>query len=283
MKTVSDSKQLRAQIKAWRLAGETIAFVPTMGNLHLGHLTLVEEAKKRATKVVVSIFVNPMQFDNKNDLSNYPRTLQDDQDKLISHNTDLLFTPTPDLIYPKGLDAQTFVEVPGISDILCGASRPGHFRGVATIVTKLFNLVTPDVACFGTKDYQQLQVIKNMVEDLSIDTEIIGVLTVREDSGLAKSSRNNYLTTHEMTVAPLLYQTMQQLAVAITQGESIVEQIALATDRLNASEFITDYIKVRYANDLSEANAADQELVILAAAYLGKARLIDNMVFNPNS
>jgi len=283
MKTVSDSKQLRAQIKAWRLAGETIAFVPTMGNLHLGHLTLVEEAKKRATKVVVSIFVNPMQFDNKNDLSNYPRTLQDDQDKLISHNTDLLFTPTPDLIYPKGLDAQTFVEVPGISDILCGASRPGHFRGVATIVTKLFNLVTPDVACFGTKDYQQLQVIKNMVEDLSIDTEIVGVLTVREESGLAKSSRNNYLTAHEMSVAPLLYKTMQQLALAITQGESIVEQIALATDRLNASEFITDYIKVRYANDLSEANAADQELVILAAAYLGKARLIDNMVFNPNS
>ncbi|NRA52904.1 MAG: pantoate--beta-alanine ligase [Gammaproteobacteria bacterium] len=282
MKTISDSKQLRAQIRAWRLAGETIAFVPTMGNLHLGHLTLVDEAKKRASKVVVSIFVNPMQFDNKNDLSNYPRTLQEDQDKLIDRQTDLLFTPTPALIYPKGLDAQTYVEVPGISDILCGASRPGHFRGVATIVAKLFNLVTPDVACFGTKDYQQLQVIKNMVTDLSIGTEIVGVPTVRETTGLAKSSRNNYLTEQEMSVAPLLFETMQQLALAITDGESIVEQIALATDKLNASPFITDYIKVRYANDLSKVTAADQNLVILAAAYLGKARLIDNMVFNPN-
>ena len=282
MKTISDSKQLRAQIRAWRLAGETIAFVPTMGNLHLGHLTLVDEAKKRASKVVVSIFVNPMQFDNKNDLSNYPRTLQEDQDKLIDRQTDLLFTPTPALIYPKGLDAQTYVEVPGISDILCGASRPGHFRGVATIVAKLFNLVTPDVACFGTKDYQQLQVIKNMVTDLSIGTEIVGVPTVRETTGLAKSSRNNYLTEQEMSVAPLLFETMQQLALAITDGESIVEQIALATDKLNASPFITDYIKVRYANDLSKVTAADQNLVILAAAYLGKARLIDNMVFNPH-
>lgn len=281
MNTVSDTTQLRAQIKAWRMACESIAFVPTMGNLHQGHLSLVKEARKRATKVVVSIFVNPMQFDNKNDLSNYPRTLQQDSDKLIARGVDLLFTPTPQLMYPKGLDAQTFVEVPDLSDILCGASRPGHFRGVATIVTKLLNLVTPDVACFGTKDYQQLQVIRTMVEDLSINTEIVGVLTVREPSGLAKSSRNGYLTEHELTVAPLLYQTMQLLAQAITAGESINEQIALACDRLNATEFTTDYIKVRYANDLSETTTADRELVILAAAYLGKARLIDNLVFNP--
>lgn len=281
MNTVSQSKALRAQIQAWRQAGEIIAFVPTMGNLHLGHLTLVEEAKKRATKVVVSIFVNPMQFDNKNDLSNYPRTLQEDSEQLIAHGVDLLFTPTPELIYPKGLDAQTFVEVPGISDILCGASRPGHFRGVSTIVTKLFNLVTPDVACFGTKDYQQLQVIKTMVEDLSINTEIVGVLTVREPSGLAKSSRNNYLTAHELTIAPLLYQTMQSLAAAITAGEPINEQILLANKALAESEFTPDYIKVRYANDLSETTTADRELVILAAAYLGNARLIDNLVFDP--
>ncbi|NRA71309.1 MAG: pantoate--beta-alanine ligase [Gammaproteobacteria bacterium] len=283
MITTENTAQLRAQIKAWRLAGETIAFVPTMGNLHLGHLTLVAEAKKRATKIVASIFVNPMQFDNPNDLTNYPRTLEQDSEQLIAQGVDLLFTPTPEIMYPKGLDAQTFVEVPGISDILCGASRPGHFRGVATIVTKLFNLVTPDIACFGTKDYQQLQVIRAMVEDLSIDTEIIGVETVRESSGLAKSSRNGYLTADELTVAPLLYQVMQQLAKAVKQGESITEQISLAIARLDVSDFTTDYVKVRYADDLTNATTADRQLVILAAAFLGKARLIDNLVFEPSA
>ena len=283
MITTANTAQLRAQIKAWRLAGETIAFVPTMGNLHLGHLTLVAEAKKRATKIVASIFVNPMQFDNPNDLTNYPRTLEQDSEQLIAQGVDLLFTPTPEIMYPKGLDAQTFVEVPGISDILCGASRPGHFRGVATIVTKLFNLVTPDIACFGTKDYQQLQVIRAMVEDLSIDTEIIGVETVRESSGLAKSSRNGYLTADELTVAPLLYQVMQQLAKAVKQGESITEQISLAIARLDVSDFTTDYVKVRYADDLTNATTADRQLVILAAAFLGKARLIDNLVFEPSA
>ena len=283
MITVADTNSLRAQIKAWRMAGETIAFVPTMGNLHLGHLTLVSEAKKRASKVVVSIFVNPMQFTNPDDLSNYPRTLDQDSEQLVANGVDLLFTPTPQIMYPKGLDAQTFVEVPGISNILCGASRPGHFRGVATIVSKLFNLVTPDVACFGTKDYQQLQVIRLMVEDLSINTEIVGVATVREDSGLAKSSRNGYLTPEQLIIAPLLYQTMQQLAKAVSAGKSIAEQIEIASKSLNASEFSTDYIRICYADDLSPATKADRELVILAAAYLGKARLIDNLVFNPNA
>ena len=269
MITVADTNSLRAQIKAWRMAGETIAFVPTMGNLHLGHLTLVSEAKKRASKVVVSIFVNPMQFTNPDDLSNYPRTLDQDSEQLVANGVDLLFTPTPQIMYPKGLDTQTFVEVPGISNILCGASRPGHFRGVATIVSKLFNLVTTDVACFGTKDYQQLQVIRLMVEDLSINTEIVGVATVREDSGLAKSSRNGYLTPEQLIIAPLLYQTMQQLANAVSAGESIAEQIEIASKSLNASEFSTDYIRICYADDLSPATKADRELVILAAAYLG--------------
>jgi len=280
MLVIAETKALRAQIKQWRRDGETIAFVPTMGNLHRGHLTLMQQAKKRATKVVASIFVNPMQFDNKNDLANYPRTLISDQKKLIEEGVDMLFTPTPEIMYPKGLDAQSFVEVPGISDILCGASRPGHFRGVATIVAKLFNLVTPDVACFGTKDYQQLRVIKLMVEDLSIDIEIVGVETVRETSGLAKSSRNGYLTEQELTVAPLLYETMQQVATAVQAGQCIEVSIANAIKAIDDSDFTTDYIRIQNAQDLSGVCDSDNRLVILAAAYLGKARLIDNMVFS---
>ncbi|MDP2561492.1 pantoate--beta-alanine ligase [Psychrobium sp. 1_MG-2023] len=279
MLVVAQTNQLREQIKAWQRAGETIAFVPTMGNLHTGHLTLVEEAKQRATKVVVSIFVNPMQFDNKNDLTNYPRTLEQDSGQLIAHGVDMLFTPTPDIMYPKGLDAQTFVEVPNISNIFCGESRPGHFRGVATIVAKLFNLVTPDVACFGVKDYQQLRVIKLMVEDLSMDIDIVGVDTVREESGLAKSSRNGYLNQQQLTVAPLLYQVMQQLAAEVSNGQRIDIAIAKATETLNQSDFTTDYIRVQRADNLGDVTDNDRELVILAAANLGPARLIDNLVF----
>lgn len=280
MLVVSETKTLRGQIKQWQRDGETIAFVPTMGNLHRGHLTLMQEAKKRGTKVVASIFVNPMQFNNKNDLANYPRTLEEDQRKLIAEGVDMLFTPTPEIMYPKGLDAQTFVEVPVLSNILCGASRPGHFRGVATIVAKLFNLVTPDIACFGTKDYQQLRVIKLMVKDLSFDIDIVGVETVREDSGLAKSSRNGYLTKEELEVAPLLYKTMQDIAKAVQRGECIELAVAHGIEALNKSEMTTDYIRIQNAKDLSGVNDADKDLVILAAAYLGEARLIDNMVFS---
>lgn len=279
MLVIDETKALRTQIKQWQRDGETIAFVPTMGNLHRGHLTLMQEARKRGTKVVASIFVNPMQFNNKNDLANYPRTLELDKQKLIAQGVDLLFTPTPEIMYPKGLDAQTFVEVPVLSNILCGASRPGHFRGVATIVAKLFNLVTPDVACFGTKDYQQLRVIKLMVEDLSFDIDIIGVETVRESSGLAKSSRNGYLTTNELEIAPLLYKTMQDIAQAVQAGECIELAVAHGIESLNQSEFTTDYIRIQNAKDLSGVNDDDKKLVILAAAYLGQARLIDNMVF----
>ena len=265
--------------KKWRKAGETIAFVPTMGNLHSGHLTLMQEAKKRASRVVACIFVNPMQFDNANDLTNYPRTMQQDCAALIDAGVDMLFTPTPTIMYPKGLDAQTYVEVPGISDILCGASRSGHFRGVATIVAKLFNLVTPDIAIFGSKDYQQLQVIKLMVEDLSMDVEIVGIETVREDSGLAKSSRNGYLSENELKIAPLLYQTMQQIITLIQGGESIDNALSIGIKTLNASEFKVDYLQVQNAKDLSDVAEHDNELVIVAAAFLGSARLIDNMVF----
>jgi len=280
MLVASSQSQLRQQINAWKRAGETIAFVPTMGNLHSGHISLVTEAKKHASKVVVSIFINPMQFTNPDDLTNYPRTLEQDSEQLIANGVDLLFTPTPDIMYPKGLDVQTFVEVPGISDVFCGASRPGHFRGVATIVNKLFNLVTPDIACFGTKDYQQLQVIKLMVEDLSIDIKIIGVDTVRTAQGLAKSSRNGYLTQDELALAPLLYKVMQQIAHDIRGKIAIDVAIKTATLTLDNTLFATDYIHVQRADNLTDPCVDDKDLVILAAAQLGAARLIDNLVFS---
>ena len=278
MFSLSDTAELRRQIKTWRRNGETIAFVPTMGNLHQGHLSLVQAAKQRADRVVASIFVNPMQFDDTNDLDAYPRTLEADSAALAGEGVDLLFTPTPAIIYPKGLEQQTFVEVPGISDILCGESRPGHFRGVATVVTKLFNLVQPDIACFGEKDYQQLRVIRLMVEDLSMDIEIVGVPTCRERDGLAMSSRNGYLTDEERSRAPLLAHTMRHLGEQLSAGDDVDEAIARAVNALNNKGFVTDYIKVRNALDLQPARSRDRELVILMAAFLGKARLIDNLV-----
>ncbi len=202
MQVFADIAVLREQIKQIKREGRRVAFVPTMGNLHEGHLTLVRKARELADVVVVSIFVNPMQFDRAEDLKNYPRTLEEDLSKLNGEGVDLVLTPTPETMYPQGLDKQTFVEVPGLSYMLEGASRPGHFRGVATIVTKLFNIVQPDVACFGEKDFQQLAVIRQMVEDLCMDIEIVGVATVRELDGLAMSSRNNLLTLDERNVRP---------------------------------------------------------------------------------
>ncbi|MGL5393104.1 MAG: pantoate--beta-alanine ligase, partial [Shewanella sp.] len=221
MITSAHIEDIRTQVRAWRAKGETVAFVPTMGNLHQGHLTLVKQAAQKCDHVVVSIFVNPMQFGQHEDLDAYPRTLAADSQALTGAGAALLFTPTPAMIYPKGLAQQTYVEVPGISDMLCGESRPGHFRGVATIVCKLFNLVQPDVAFFGNKDYQQLLVIKTMVEDLSLPIEIIGVDTIREASGLAMSSRNGYLTADEKARAPALKQALDAMAQGIQRGESI--------------------------------------------------------------
>lgn len=280
MYTTAVIAEIRAQVRAWRAKGETVAFVPTMGNLHAGHITLVKEAKRRADHVVASIFVNPMQFGKNEDLDAYPRTLADDQAGLISAGCELLFTPTPDIIYPKGLDAQTFVEVPGISDELCGASRPGHFRGVATIVLKLFNIVQPDIALFGRKDFQQLLVIRTMVEDLSLPLEIIGVETVREPSGLAMSSRNGYLSADEKHRAAALKAALDTLASQISSGGQISEAIDGANQRLIDAGFRPDYLEVRSATTLAPATDADTELVVLAAAYMGKARLIDNLVFS---
>lgn len=279
MLVVNNPAALREQIGQWHREGRAIAFVPTMGNLHQGHLTLVEEARRHGDKVVVSIFVNPLQFDKAEDLANYPRTLEQDCAALEAAGVDLVFTPTPEIMYPQGLASQTFVEVPGISSLLEGALRPGHFRGVSTVVTKLFNLVQPNVACFGEKDYQQLALIRKMVADMAMPIEIVGVPTVRAEDGLALSSRNGYLTAAERAIAPELARTMNWIAEQIEAGNShLPSLVAQASQRLDNAGFRTDAIDIVDADTLESASAESQRLVILMAAYLGKARLIDNQV-----
>jgi pantoate--beta-alanine ligase len=277
MQTIEQISNLRGEINLWRQQGLKIAFVPTMGNLHQGHIALVEKAKLVADKVVASIFVNPMQFGANEDIGNYPRTMTADQKKLLTAGCDLLFTPTPAIIYPKGLDQQSYVEVPNVSQHYCGESRPGHFRGVTTVVCKLFNLVQPDIACFGLKDYQQVQVIQTMVEDLSMPIEIIAVETVREASGLALSSRNNYLNKEEKNIAPALSQNLKWLAQAIRSNDDFVGLAQKAASNINMAGMKTDYIHICHARTLQPASKDDKELVILAAAHCGKARLIDNL------
>ncbi|ATF94112.1 Pantothenate synthetase [Cedecea neteri] len=269
---------LRQQIRRWRQEGKRIALVPTMGNLHDGHMTLVEEAKAVADVVVVSIFVNPMQFDRPDDLARYPRTLQEDCEKLNRRKVDMVFAPAPVDVYPQGLDTQTFVDVPGISTMLEGASRPGHFRGVSTIVSKLFNLVQPDVACFGQKDYQQLALIRKMVADMGYDIEIIGVPTVRAKDGLALSSRNGYLTADQRKIAPGLSKVMNSLADKLRGGDRDTEEmLILAATELNEKGFRSDDLQIRDADTLLELSTESKRAVILMAAWLGQARLIDNI------
>jgi pantoate--beta-alanine ligase len=248
-----------------------------MGNLHAGHLALVAEARRLAERVVVSIFVNPLQFGPQEDFGAYPRTLARDQELLAGAGTDLLFAPSVEVVYPRGQADQTRVEVPGISDILCGASRPGHFVGVATVVCKLFNMVQPDLAVFGEKDYQQLLVIRRMTLDLSLPVVIQGLATVREADGLAMSSRNGYLTAQERARAPTLYLTLQRCAEWLRQGLDIAAVEGLAGEEITAAGFGPDYVSVRRATDLGLPQVGDRELVILAAARLGRARLIDNL------
>ena len=278
MKILNSIAALRAQISAWRQNGERIAFVPTMGNLHNGHLKLVDVAKSQADRVIVSIFVNPMQFGKNEDLDSYPRTLEADCAGLTAHGADAVFTPTPDMMYPRGLDVQTFVEVPLLGDLHCGASRAGHFRGVSTIVCKLFNLVQPDIACFGQKDYQQLAIIRQMVTDLSLPIDIIGVATERAANGLALSSRNGYLTPEQLATAPQLYQVLQQLRAQILAGNHDYRSLEQHTkQQLSAAGFTPDYIDISDQTDLTLATTAEQAKVILAAAWLGNTRLIDNL------
>ncbi|WP_105738876.1 pantoate--beta-alanine ligase [Cronobacter dublinensis] len=268
---------LRQQIRRLRMEGKRIALVPTMGNLHDGHMTLVDEAKTHADVVVVSIFVNPMQFDRADDLARYPRTLQEDCEKLKKRGADIVFAPTPDEVYPQGMTEQTFVEVPGLSSMLEGASRPGHFRGVSTVVSKLFNLVQPDVACFGEKDYQQLALIRKMVTDMGYDIDIIGVPTVRAKDGLALSSRNGYLTSDQRKIAPGLSKVMNAMAEKLRAGERDSEAIiAAAREELSEKGFRPDDLQIRDADTLLALSPASKRAVILMAAWLGQARLIDN-------
>lgn len=279
MQTLETIAQLGEQLAKWRQAGERIAFVPTMGNLHAGHLSLVAHARELAERVVASIFVNPLQFGQGEDLDAYPRTPEEDALKLQQAGVDLLFRPQEAEVYPQGREGLTFVEVPGISDILCGASRPGHFRGVATVVAKLFNMVQPDVACFGEKDYQQLTVLRRMVAELNFPIEIVGVATEREADGLAMSSRNGYLTAEERRIAPQLYQSLQALAGQLRAGNrnwALLEQ--QARERLAGAGLRPDYVSIRRAADLGPPGPAETALVILAAAFLGRARLIDNLL-----
>ena len=281
MQTVHTIAEVRSLVAAWHRASERVAFVPTMGNLHAGHIRLVAEARHHADRVVASVFVNPLQFSAGEDFGAYPRTLAADQEKLAAAGTDLLFAPSEQEMYPLGRDGLSFVEVPGLSDILCGAFRPGHFRGVATVVSKLFNIVQPDVALFGEKDYQQLLVIRRFVRDLDLPVEIVGVPTVREADGLAMSSRNGYLQPAERQLATEVYATLRQVERAICDGGRDYTDIeGAACMRLSSAGFVPDYVSVRRAEDLGLPTAAERRLVVLAAARLGKARLIDNLLIN---
>lgn len=280
MQVIQEITALRELRRKWRLNNEDIAFVPTMGNLHDGHLQLVKEAKKVSSKVVVSIFVNPLQFGPDEDLDAYPKTLENDKSSLAELGVDALFMPKSEDIYSRGLEQQTFVEVPGLSYMICGASRPGHFRGVATIVCKLFNMVQPNHAFFGEKDFQQLQVIQAMVTDLSMNLTIHGVPTQRHQDGLAMSSRNGYLTSQQRAIAPILYSEIQQLRDHIISGRRDFRVlIASAKTHLSNAGFNPDYIELRNAETLLQVGHEDKDLVILAAAFCGKTRLIDNLRF----
>lgn len=270
---------LRGRLDAWRREGARIAFVPTMGNLHEGHLDLARAAGERADRVVASIFVNPLQFGPGEDFAAYPRTLADDLDRLAGTPCDVVFAPTEADMYPHGREGTTRVEVPGLSEILCGASRPGHFSGVATVVAKLFHLVQPDLAVFGQKDYQQLAIIRRMVAELDFPLEIQGVPTRREADGLAMSSRNRYLSAAERQVAPALHAALQAAADRLRQGER--DYVALqhaGMDNMRSAGMAPEYFEVRRQGDLAPPARSDRNLVVLAASKLGRARLIDNVL-----
>ena len=281
MITVKSLRELRAAVSRARSEGKRIALVPTMGNLHAGHIALVEKATQRADFVVTSIFVNPLQFGANEDLDKYPRTLVADQEKLVGAGCHLLFTPDVEEVYPDGMQQQTRVSVPLVSEGLCGASRPGHFEGVATVVCKLFNMVQPDLALFGEKDFQQLAVIRKLVRDLNLPIQVMGEPTVRAADGLALSSRNGYLNESQRALAPLLYRTLQQLAEEIRRQPSAQSTLlAAARQQLEDAGLRPDYLELREAVRLREVQDSDRQLVLLAAVYLGTTRLIDNLQFS---
>lgn len=278
MKTVHTISELRTLVNEQKLAGKRVGFVPTMGNLHEGHLSLIDRSKEASEYVVASIFVNPMQFGANEDLDAYPRTLARDTELLSSRGCDLLFAPNVGEIYPNGTEDETKVEVPALGDFHCGASRPGHFIGVATVVTKLFNMVQPDVAVFGEKDFQQLAVIRKMTLDLCLPIQIIGVPTSREESGLARSSRNGYLSEEEKAQATTLYRVISDCKADLENTDITLQDAqAKAVNELQSKGFKIDYCNFANPVTLKPSQESDKELVILVAAWLGTPRLIDNV------
>ncbi len=279
MQVVSGRNELREILDEWRHAGEHVALVPTMGNLHEGHLSLMTLAREHAERVVVTIFVNPTQFAEGEDFSTYPRTLERDTRHLKRVKADLLFIPDVETIYPFGTDAATSVTVPVLTEEFCGVARPGHFDGVTSVVSRLFSIIRPDVAIFGEKDYQQQLVIRRMVEDMHLSIKVVSGPTLREDDGLALSSRNQYLTDDERTIAPTLYATLREIGDALQAGND--DHGGLETsgmERLTGSGFHVEYVSIRRAENLALPDRETDHLVVLAAARLGKARLIDNIV-----
>ena len=273
LRSLDAMREWRASLASYHRVG----FAPTMGNLHAGHIELINVAKQRSDVTVASIFVNPMQFGGNDDLDAYPRTLEADLAKLEAAGAASVFIPTTTDIYPDGVSQHTAVDVPGLTDVLCGASRPGHFRGVTTVVSKLLGIVRPDIAAFGAKDLQQVLVIKKMVRDLSINTEIEVVPTVRESDGLAMSSRNGYLSRDERALAPLFSRTLEEIAKRFAEsGSDIGALIAEGKAILTNAGFVVDYLEARHTYDLSEAGSLNQQTAIFGAAFLGTTRLIDN-------
>ncbi|HEX7342275.1 MAG TPA: pantoate--beta-alanine ligase [Rhodanobacteraceae bacterium] len=278
MQTVIDAVRLRAVIRAWRGEGRTVGLVPTMGNLHEGHYALIKLARSRCEQVVASVFVNPTQFGPNEDFDRYPRTLDRDQAGLAGHDCDLLFAPSVEVMYPFGPKGTTSVHVPGITEVLEGACRPGHFDGVTTVVSKLFHLVQPDVAVFGQKDFQQLRVIERMVRDLALPISVVGAPIRRESDGLAMSSRNQYLSDAERQLAPQLYTTLRRMRELHLEGHARAAIEKAGAARLARVGFEVDYIVIRRAEDLAEPAEDERDgLVALAAARLGGTRLIDNL------
>ena len=278
METIRSVHALRQRVADWRSTGQTVALVPTMGNLHRGHLSLVDVARARCDRVVCTIYVNPTQFGPDEDYARYPRTLAADQQALGEREVALVFCPTGDIVYPFGEQGATWVEVPGLSDTLCGAARPGHFSGVSSVVCRLLNMVQPHCAIFGEKDYQQLIIIRRMVTDLSMPVEIIGAATQRADDGLALSSRNQYLSDEERARASTLYAELGAVREAIGSGERDYAALEKrAVTHLEAAGFRPDYVSVRDAETLESPGEGNQNLVVLGAAWLGRARLIDNV------
>ena len=279
MQEISTTAALREQLSEWRHSGDHIALVPTMGNLHDGHLSLVSVARGHAERVVVSIFVNPTQFGEGEDFEDYPRSLERDKRRLKRLNTDLMFVPDIETMYPFGIDNATSVTVPVLSDQLCGSFRPGHFDGMTSVVSRLFSLVQPDVAVFGQKDYQQLLLIRRLTQDLSLPIEIICGPTQREEDGLAQSSRNQYLSDKERAIAPNLFAILNSIGQDLESGKRNYDELEeQAVAELHRLHFEPEYVTIRRAENIDEPDRDNDELVILAAVRLGKARLIDNIL-----